>query len=433
MTLNATKYRAFAAAMKNKLSAQVTLAALQKSVEATHVREAAIEADAAYDAPLVRYIDKVIADAIERKVSDIHFEPYDNYCRIRYRCDGVLSEVTTAAPHLAARIAARLKVMANMNISEKRIPQDGRFKLTFDKAHTISFRVNTCPTLFGEKIVLRILDPQAAQRNIDQLGFTQEQVQQFQNALQQTQGMILVTGPTGSGKTVTLYSGLAQLNTKAVNIATVEDPVEIYFPGINQVNVNPKNGLDFATALRAFLRQDPDIIMLGEIRDSETAETAIQAAQTGHLVLSTLHTNSAAATLTRLIHLGLKPFAIASVVLVVIAQRLVRCLCEQCKQPFACSITELNTLSINPAELSNATLFQAIGCNACIDGYSGRIGIYEVLPITEKINTLILQNASTLELHAAAIDNGMLTLRQAALQNAAAGITTLTEILPLLT
>lgn len=418
--------------MKNKPSPHVTLAALQKSVEATHVREAAIAADATYDAPLVRYIDKVIADAIEHRVSDIHFEPYDNYCRIRYRCDGILSEVTTASPHLAARIAARLKVMANLNISEKRVPQDGRFKLTLDKEHTISFRVNTCPTLFGEKIVVRILDPHAAKRSVDQLGFTLEQAQQFQQALQQTQGMILVTGPTGSGKTVTLYSGLAQLNTNAVNIATVEDPVEIYFPGMNQVSVNPKNGLDFATALRAFLRQDPDIIMLGEIRDYETAETAIQAAQTGHLVLSTLHTNSAAATLTRLIHLGLKPFAIASVVLLVIAQRLIRCLCEQCKQPYAYSTTELAILGVSSAELQDAALFQAVGCDACIGGYSSRVGIYEVLPMTEKINTLILQHASTLDLHMAAIQNGMLTLRQAALQKVAAGITSLTEILPLL-
>jgi type IV pilus assembly protein PilB len=380
------------------------------------------------DFPVVRFINKIILDSLARHASDIHFEPFENAYRIRLRIDGILHEVSQPDANLAPRLAARLKIMSGLDISERRIPQDGRFKLNLSTGKSVGFRVNTCPTLFGEKIVLRILDPHAAKIGIDKLGFAAPQKKMFVDALDKTQGMILVTGPTGSGKTVTLYTALHYLNNSTKNISTAEDPVEIYLPGVNQVNINVKTGLDFAAALRAFLRQDPDIIMVGEIRDQETAEIAIKAAQTGHLVFSTLHTNSAAETLTRLANMGIAGFNIATTVNLVIAQRLVRCLCEQCKRPHTLDESMLLAHGFKIEDILSLKLFQAVGCNACNAGYKGRLGVFEVLRISPAISDLIMRHGTSIDIMQQALTEGMTTLRQDAVDKVRQGLTSLDEI-----
>lgn len=382
------------------------------------------------DAPVVRFVNKMMLDAIRLGASDIHFEPYEKNYRIRFRIDGVLQEISRPPVNLAPRLAARLKVMSRMDISERRIPQDGRIKLKLSKNRAIDFRVNSLPLQFGEKVVLRILDPAAAQMGLDALGFEAEQRLLYEQALARPQGMILVTGPTGSGKTVTLYTGLNALNSDERNISTAEDPVEINIEGVNQVQINLKVGLTFAEALRSFLRQDPDVVMVGEIRDLETAEISIKAAQTGHLVLSTLHTNSATETLTRLLNMGVATFNVATSVSLIIAQRLARKLCENCKVPLAelppAIVAEqgLDQLEIDVAAM---TLFTAAGCDQCRDGYRGRIGIYETLAVTEQLAEVIMQGASSIETLAAAKAEGFKTLRHNALRKVAAGLISLEE------
>ncbi len=382
------------------------------------------------EAPIVRFVNKVLLDAIKIGASDIHFEPYEKVYRVRFRTDGILKEIAKPPVNLAIRLAARLKVMSQMDISERRIPQDGRIKMKISKNRAIDFRVNTLPTLFGEKIVLRILDPSSAKLGIDALGYEDIQKKLYLDALAQPQGMILVTGPTGSGKTVSLYTGLNILNTTERNISTAEDPVEINLEGINQVNVNNKVGLGFAEALRSFLRQDPDIVMVGEIRDLETAEIAIKAAQTGHLVLSTLHTNSAPETLTRLLNMGVPTFNVATTVSIIIAQRLARRLCPYCKKP-ADDIPEtvlaeegFNDIGIPKSEM---TLFHPVGCNQCNDGYKGRVGIYEVVRITPEISRIIMNGGNSIEIADAAKAAGFNDLRTSALRKAAMGVTSLEE------
>lgn len=386
-----------------------------------------VEAD---EAPIVKYINKVLLDAIKTGASDIHFEPYEKSYRIRFRTDGVLSEMSRPPVNLAGRMAARLKVMSQMDISERRLPQDGRIKLKVSKTRAIDFRVNTLPTLFGEKIVLRILDPSSAKLGIDALGYEDNQKQLFMEALAQSQGMILVTGPTGSGKTVSLYTGLNILNTHEVNISTAEDPVEINLEGINQVQMNTRVGLTFAEALRSFLRQDPDIIMVGEIRDLETAEIAIKASQTGHLVLSTLHTNSAPETLTRLLNMGVPAFNVATSVSLIIAQRLARRLCPTCKK-IATDIPAdilsqegFDEIGIARAEFQ---LFHPVGCEKCNGGYKGRVGVYEVVRITPLIANLIMEGGNSLQIARAAKEAGFNNLRVSALRKVAMGLTSLEE------
>ena len=381
------------------------------------------------DAPIVRYINKVILDAVRREASDLHFEPYERFYRIRFRIDGMLHEIASPPVNLSPRFAARLKVMARLDIAERRLPQDGRIKLKLTRSKSVDMRVNSLPTQWGEKIVIRILDSSAAKLDIDKLGYDQQQKQLYLDALNKPQGMILVTGPTGSGKTVSLYTGLSILNTVSANISTAEDPVEITLPGINQVQINPKSGLSFAHALRAFLRQDPDIIMVGEIRDLETAEIAVKAAQTGHLVLSTLHTNSAAETLTRLSNMGLPAYNIASSVTLIMAQRLARKLCPECKQPEQIPTEQLPELGFSASQLSSPpTLYKAVGCKHCTEGYKGRIGIYEVLPMNSSLANLIMEGANSLTLARAAEESGMISLRQAALEKARLGIISLAEV-----
>lgn len=380
------------------------------------------------DAPIVKFVNKVLLDAIKMGSSDIHLEPYERSFRIRYRTDGILHEALKPPFNLRHRITSRLKVMAHLDISERRIPQDGSIKLKVSKTRTIDFRVNTLPTLWGEKVVLRVLDSGSTRMGIDELGFTEDQKNAYEKALSQPQGMILVTGPTGSGKTVTLYTGLNILNTPERNISTAEDPVEINLEGINQVNVNPKVGLDFAAALRAFLRQDPDIVMVGEIRDLETAEISIKAAQTGHLVLSTLHTNSAAETLTRLNNMGIPAFNIATSVSLIIAQRLARKLCNNCKAPAEVPEQILMDAGFKAEELSSLKLFEPVGCELCNNGYKGRIGIYEVMPVTHEISRLILAGANSIEISQQAHQEGYPSLRAAGLDKVRAGATSLTEI-----
>ncbi|HHX81524.1 MAG TPA: type IV-A pilus assembly ATPase PilB [Pseudomonadaceae bacterium] len=379
------------------------------------------------DAPVVRFVNKLLYDAVKLGASDIHLEPYEKFYRVRYRQDGILREVDRPPLSIAARIASRLKIMSSMDISERRIPQDGRITLKLPRGKTVDFRINTLPTLWGEKIVLRILDPGSAQLGIDALGYEPEQKQCYLRALHQQQGMILVTGPTGSGKTVSLYTGLNLLNTLERNISTAEDPVEINLEGINQVAVNVKVGLSFATALRAFLRQDPDVVMVGEIRDLVTAEIAIKAAQTGHLVLSTLHTNSAAETLTRLRNMGIPSYNIATSVSLIIAQRLARRLCTSCRKPVTLPRQLLRQEGFNDAHLDNAQLFEAVGCEKCEAGYKGRIGIYEVMPITDRISRIIMAEGSSMEIADTAREEGFSDLRCAALQKVAAGLTSLAE------
>ncbi|MDN0082166.1 type IV-A pilus assembly ATPase PilB [Crenobacter sp. SG2305] len=381
------------------------------------------------DVPVVKFINKVLLDAINSGASDIHFEPYEKYYRIRCRVDGRLREVAQPPLGLKDRIASRLKVIARLDIAEKRVPQDGRLKLRLSKHRAVDFRVSTLPTLFGEKIVLRILDQSAVSLGIDQLGFEPGQLQLVLNAIAKPYGMVLVTGPTGSGKTVSLYSFLNILNQADVNIATAEDPVEINLPGINQVNINEKAGLTFATALRAFLRQDPDILMVGEIRDVETADIAIKAAQTGHRVFSTVHTNNAPATLARLMNMGVAPFNVAGSVLLIMAQRLARRLC-QCKQPLEMPREALLAAGFDDTELDGSWRpYGPVGCDECQgSGYRGRIGVYEVLPVTESIKRLIMQNGSELHLADLARAEGMLDLRRAGLLKVRCGVTSLAEV-----
>jgi type IV pilus assembly protein PilB len=379
------------------------------------------------EAPIVRFVNKLLLDAIARNASDIHLEPYEKLCRVRLRLDGLLKEVARPPLPSAARIAARLKIMAGCDVAERRLPQDGRIRLSLTRSKAVDLRMNTLPTLWGEKLVLRILDASSAQLGIDALGFDAWQKQRYLDALTRKQGMILVTGPTGSGKTVTLYSGLNILNTRERNISTVEDPVEINLEGINQVAVNAKVGLNFATALRAFLRQDPDVMMLGEIRDLETAEIAIKAAQTGHLVLSTLHTNSAPETLTRLHGMGINGYDLATSVSLIIAQRLARRLCSHCKKPLKLPAKLLLQEGFSEAQLPDLKLFEAQGCERCNDGYKGRVGCYEVLPVTERIARAIMSEADALALAALAREEGCADLRTAALAKVALGLTSLSE------
>ncbi len=381
------------------------------------------------DAPIVRFVNKVMIDAIKKGASDIHFEPYEKHFRIRLRQDGVLTEIARPPVTLAMKISARLKVMARLDIAERRIPQDGRIKLKLSKNRAIDFRVNTCPTLFGEKVVCRLLDPSSAQLGIDALGYEEAQKQIYLENLAKPYGMILVTGPTGSGKTVSLYTGLNILNTMDRNISTAEDPCEINVPGINQVNVNPKVGLTFAAALRAFLRQDPDIIMVGEVRDLETAEIAIKAAQTGHLVLSTLHTNDAPKTLTRLVDMGVKPYAIASSVSLIIAQRLARRLCGNCKEPVEVPAEALLKEGFTRPDVeAGITIFHGKGCSQCTNGYKGRVGIYQVMPCSETIGRIIMEGGNSLQIAAQAKSEGVADLRQSGLKKVKDGLTSLEEI-----
>ncbi|MFH0024142.1 type IV-A pilus assembly ATPase PilB [Pseudomonas fluorescens] len=380
------------------------------------------------DAPVVRFVHKMLLDAIKSGSSDLHFEPYEKHYRVRVRTDGMLREVAKPPIQLAGRIAARLKVMASLDISERRKPQDGRIKMRLSKSKSIDFRVNTLPTLWGEKVVIRILDPSSAQMGIDALGYEPEQKELYMAALKQPQGMILVTGPTGSGKTVSLYTGLNILNTVDINISTAEDPVEINMEGINQVNVNPRQGLDFAQALRSFLRQDPDVIMVGEIRDLETAEIAIKAAQTGHLVLSTLHTNSAAETLTRLHNMGIPGFNIATSVSLIIAQRLARKLCNHCKKPIEVPRETLIKEGFPEERIGSFTIYEPVGCDHCNNGYKGRVGIYEVVKNTPELQRLIMAEGNSLEIDMQMRRDGFDDLRTAGLHKAMQGTTSLEEI-----
>ena len=385
--------------------------------------------DAADDTPIVRFVNKVLLDAIKQGASDIHFEPYEKDYRVRFRTDGILREIVKPPRNLAPRLAARLKVMSQMDISERRIPQDGRIQMKLSKKRAIDFRVNTLPTMYGEKIVLRILDPSSAQMGIDALGYEADQKALYLEALEKPQGMILVTGPTGSGKTVSLYTGLGILNQPERNISTAEDPVEINMPGINQVLVNPKVGLNFAEALRSFLRQDPDVIMVGEIRDLETAEIGIKAAQTGHLVLSTVHTNSAAETVTRLLNMGVAAFNIAASVTLIIAQRLARRLCAHCAEPESSVPREaLLELGFSAAQIDVGQIKRPVGCAQCKDGYKGRVGIYEVVKITKPIAAAIMDGANSLALDQVAREAGFDDLRQSALRKCASGLISLEEV-----
>jgi len=380
------------------------------------------------DAPIVRFVNKVLLDAINKGASDIHFEPYERVYRVRFRQDGILHEIASPPVTLSNRLASRLKVMARLDISERRIPQDGRVKMTLSRNRSIDFRVSTCPTLFGEKVVLRILDPTSAQLGIEALGFEERQREQFLSAIHKPQGMVLVTGPTGSGKTVSLYTALNILNTPDKNISTVEDPVEIYLQGVNQVNINPKPGLTFASALRSFLRQDPDIIMVGEIRDLETAEIGMKAAQTGHMVRSTLHTNSAAETLTRLVNMGVAAFNIASSVSLIIAQRLARRLCPHCKQEEQLAKDALLEEGFTESDLAGLTIYGPVGCEYCTGGYKGRVGLYEVMPITDEIGRLIMEGGNSMEIADLATSQGVIDLRRAGLNKVMQGLTSLEEI-----
>ena len=382
------------------------------------------------EAPIVKYINKLLIDAIRMGASDLHFEPYEKMYRVRYRVDGVLRQIAHPPLQMATRLASRLKVMSQMDISEKRMPQDGRIKLKLSKSKAIDFRVNSLPTLFGEKLVLRILDPSSAMLGIEALGYEEDQKAMFMDALDKPQGMLLITGPTGSGKTVSLYTGLNILNTEDTNISTAEDPVEINLEGINQVNVNTKTGLTFSAALKAFLRQDPDIIMVGEIRDLETAEIAIKAAQTGHMVMSTLHTNSAPETLTRLRNMGVPSFNIATSVNLVIAQRLARRLCSHCKAPVEIPRQSLLELGFTEQDLANPEfeIFQPVGCIECREGYKGRVGVYEVMKVTPEISKIIMEDGNALQIAQASEQAGFNNLRRSGLKKVMQGVTSLQEI-----
>ncbi|MBS0290580.1 MAG: type IV-A pilus assembly ATPase PilB [Proteobacteria bacterium] len=381
------------------------------------------------DAPIVRFVNKVLLDAINRGASDIHFEPYEKIYRVRLRQDGILHEFASPPVNLAPRLAARLKVMSRLDISERRIPQDGRFKMKLSRNRAIDFRVSTCPTLFGEKVVMRILDPSSAKMGIDALGYEDFQRELFLNAIHRPQGMVIVTGPTGSGKTVSLYTALNILNVAEVNISTAEDPVEINLPGINQVNVNPKAGLTFSNALRSFLRQDPDIIMVGEIRDLETAEIAVKASQTGHMVLSTLHTNSAPETLTRLINMGIESFNLATSVTLVIAQRLARRLCSHCKKEVQLPVEAMHEAGFTEEEIKeNLSFFEPQECEQCTKGYKGRVGLYEVMPVSEAIGKIIMAGGNAFDIAEQMKKEGCINLRRSGLNKVKLGLTSIEEI-----
>ena len=379
------------------------------------------------DTPVVRFVNKVLLDALKRGASDIHFEPFETSVRVRLRIDGILRAVANAPVKLSPRISARLKVMSGLDIAERRVPQDGRIKLNISKTKSIDFRVSTCPTLFGEKVVLRVLDASAAKLGIEKLGYEEDQRKLFLDAIQKPYGMVLVTGPTGSGKTVSLYTGLNILNTEGVNISTAEDPVEIRVFGINQVQQNAKKGMTFAAALRSFLRQDPDIIMVGEIRDLETAEIAIKAAQTGHFVLSTLHTNDAPQTIARLMNMGIAPYNITSAVTLITAQRLARRL-HDCKRPLKIPKEALLAEGFKPEDIDTMTIYEAVGCPSCNDGYKGRVGIYQVMPMSEQIQTIILSGGNANQIAEVARASGINDLRQSALKKCKDGFTSLAEI-----
>ncbi|WP_201606268.1 type IV-A pilus assembly ATPase PilB [Psychrobacter immobilis] len=383
------------------------------------------------EAPVVKFVNKMLVDAIRMGASDLHFEPYEKSFRVRFRVDGVMQKMANPPVQLANKIAARLKVMSQMDISERRVPQDGRIKLKISKNKAIDFRVNSLPTLFGEKIVLRILDPSSAMLGIDALGYEPDQQEMFLEALHKPQGMLLITGPTGSGKTVSLYTGINILNTGATNISTAEDPVEINLEGINQVNVNAKVGLTFANALKSFLRQDPDIVMVGEIRDLETAEIAIKAAQTGHMVLSTLHTNSAPETLTRLRNMGVASFNIATSVNLVIAQRLARRLCKNCKKPINIPRQSLLEIGFTDTDLDNTdnVIYEPVGCNECREGYKGRVGIYEVMKVSPDISRIIMEDGNAIDIKDAAIKNGFRDLRRSGILKVLQGVTSIQEMM----
>ncbi|MGB1254570.1 MAG: type IV-A pilus assembly ATPase PilB [Thiolinea sp.] len=377
---------------------------------------------------IISFVDKLLSHAIKSKVSDIHIEPYEKNLRIRYRVDGMLKVIATPPIGIASRLTSRIKVLSRMNISERRIPQDGRIRFNLNEKKDIDFRVNTLPTIYGEKVVMRILDSDSATIGIDKLGFEEKQQKDFINSLAKPDGMVLVTGPTGSGKTVTLYTGLGMLNTPEKNISTAEDPAEINMPGVNQVNVNPNVGLTFAAALRAFLRQDPDIIMVGEIRDLETAEISIKAAQTGHLVLSTLHTNSAPETLTRLLNMGVPPFNIASSVHLIIAQRLARRLCEKCKKPADIPGDVLKQIGFSKEELPHLVVYEAAGCSQCSQGYKGRVGIYQVMPISTEMGRMVMDGGNSLDIAELAQKEGINDLRQSGIEKVRQGITSIAEL-----
>ena len=387
--------------------------------------------DGVDEAPVVKFVNKMLVDAIRMGASDLHFEPYEKTFRVRFRVDGVMQKMASPPVQLASKIAARLKVMSQMDISERRIPQDGRIKLKISKNKAIDFRVNSLPTLFGEKLVLRILDPSSAMLGIEALGYEPDQKEMFLEALHKPQGMLLITGPTGSGKTVSLYTGINILNTGETNISTAEDPVEINLEGINQVNVNPKVGLTFANALKSFLRQDPDIVMVGEIRDLETAEIAIKAAQTGHMVLSTLHTNSAPETLTRLRNMGVASFNIATSVNLVIAQRLARRLCKNCKKPINIPRQSLLELGFTDADLDNPDniIYEPVGCNECREGYKGRVGIYEVMKVSPDISRIIMEDGNAIDIKDAALRNGFRDLRRSGVLKVLQGVTSIQEMM----
>jgi type IV pilus assembly protein PilB len=382
------------------------------------------------DAPVVRFLQKVLMDAITGGASDIHFEPYEKYYRIRYRIDGELREVSKPPMAIKETLASRIKVISRLDISEKRIPQDGRMRLVLSPTRTIDFRVSTLPTLFGEKIVMRILDPSSAKLGIDALGYDPDQKELLLAAVSRPYGMVLVTGPTGSGKTVSLYTCLNILNKSSTNISTAEDPVEINLPGVNQVNVNDKAGLTFAAALKSFLRQDPDVIMVGEIRDLETADISIKAAQTGHMVLSTLHTNDAPTTLTRMLNMGIAPFNIASAVTLISAQRLARRLCN-CKEETEIDEEAMLAAGFKEEELDGSwKAYRAVGCDRCGgNGFKGRVGIYQVMPITEEIQRIILAGGNAMEIAAQAKLEGVSDLRESGLRKVKQGLTTIEEVL----
>ena len=382
------------------------------------------------DAPVVKFLHKMLIDAFNMRASDLHFEPYENTYRVRFRVDGELREISSPPVGIKDKLASRIKVISRLDISEKRLPQDGRMKLKVSADRTIDFRVSTLPTLFGEKIVIRILDPSSAKLGIDALGYEPEEKARLLDAIARPYGMVLVTGPTGSGKTVSLYTCLNILNQPGVNISTAEDPSEINLPGVNQVNINEKAGLNFSTALRAFLRQDPDVIMVGEIRDLETADIAIKAAQTGHLVLSTLHTNDAPATLTRMLNMGIPAFNIAASVTLITAQRLARRLCPSCKEPVDVPRSALLEAGFKDEDLDGSwTPYKPVGCSACNNGYKGRLGLYQVMPISEEIQRIILRGGSTLEISDQARREGVRTLRESGLIKVRSGMTSLEEVI----
>ena len=380
------------------------------------------------DTPIVKFVNKILVDAIKRGASDIHFEPYETTFRVRFRMDGILKAVAAPPAKLTARISSRLKVISGLDIAERRVPQDGRIKLNLSKTKSIDFRVSTCPMLFGEKVVLRVLDASAAKLGIEKLGYEDDQKKLFLDAIEKPYGMVVVTGPTGSGKTVSLYTALNILNTEGRNISTVEDPVEIRLPGVNQVQQNQKRGMTFAAALRSFLRQDPDIIMVGEIRDLETAEIAIKAAQTGHMVLSTLHTNDAPQTVTRLMNMGIAPYNITSSITLIIAQRLARRL-HDCRRPMpALPPAALLAEGFSESDLAGLQLFEAVGCGSCNEGYKGRTGIYQTMPLSESISKIILAGGNAIQIAEVARESGIRDLRGSALLKAKNGITSLAEI-----